>query len=716
MSNFFGDVDDSSEDESYRSEVAQSEVDEDSEEEINNKWMRNDDDEDSESGDEKAGVQSKNAKALNEIQSLADELEFSIDSSFKESHRIFGDLRSKADDYYSKKGTRPPAFLTALQMLNDLFKTHEESPPEFENKEEKSLYKKLSAEVKSCTESYAADIDRQKKLEDGTLEETDAVDDGKVEDWSPEGMVEKLNALTQEKSNTKKIQTCRKIATHATQQGMPQFVIAALGQQMLAVLAEDRNETHVTAKHWKDAFDLLSRCYELAMQNPKIAVYENVKFDRISDRGTVLMGFAPMTTDLYDKYINALQFTDKSKEDAILALIQEEEPFRRFATRVLDYYAKRGTKKAVARLSFVLLDILHARHEFNHAKLVSPKEDLRTMVRDYHGLVVANGTIEEGQRATLLLAYHLALHDDYHGARDVLLQAKLSDPSTLSADMRVPSNRVVVQLGLAAFRIGNYSECNAILSDLCSRNPRDIKVLIGQEIIHQRHDEHSALKELQSRKRLVPFHRQISLELIDAASLTAAMLLTVVAEAKKPYERGTRPKHFAKLMSQQNYALLTGPAATFRESVYSAFNAIIRSDVSGTMSLCDFSVWKSFNESSKAMDQLRQQIKLDSLRVFLIIQGANYVSISVEHLADKFCLSPQQVRATVSQLLLDRDNVIVGFWDHAEECLTIERGNPSRLLHLAEQSADRLSFLGSGQTSARHFDRRGGRGRGARAR
>jgi len=271
----------------------------------------------------------------------------------------------------------------------------------------------------------------------------------------------------------------------------------------------------------------------------------------------------------------------------------------------------------------------------------------------------------------------------------------------------VSGNRAVAQLGLCAFRLGLFSEANTILSDLCSRPPHQIGILLGQDIAFVRDN---AAKELKFRKRLLPCHRYMHVELIEAAALCSAMLQAVVSEAKRPYDRGNRPTYLDNLVKNQGKQVMSGAPANLKESIYACYqnmnNGTVVDDLNandGEMELFSSAVWDHLG-SSKAdvKSALLQEAKIASLKVFLIKNGANYQSLAVEHLASKFALDAPKVRSVVSSLLLDRDHVIVGYWDAQEAFLTVERGSSSKMHHLADHAADKLVQLSNG-ASGRFF-------------
>ena len=128
-------------------------------------------------------------------------------------------------------------------------------------------------------------------------------------------------------------------------------------------------------------------------------------------------------------------------------------------------------------------------------------------------------------RALLHVAYSKSLHDDYYQARDLMHTPNIQELAMQTdVSTQILYNRNLVQLGLCAFRNGLIQDAHACLSQICPKH----KELLAQGLSSLKNMERTQEQERAEKRRLLPYHMHISMELIECVhnmSVTVFKLL-----------------------------------------------------------------------------------------------------------------------------------------------------------------------------------------------
>jgi translation initiation factor 3 subunit C len=111
-------------------------------------------------------------------------------------------------------------------------------------------------------------------------------------------------------------------------------------------------------------------------------------------------------------------------------------------------------------------------------------------------------------------------------------------------------NRVIVQMGLAAFRLGFIVEAHQALNELCSLQRT-------KEILSQGVSKMITL-EKEERRNLLPYHLHINVEVIEAVYYMCAMMLEipVIAQDLKEGPKKVISKLFRKLFDAYDKSVI----------------------------------------------------------------------------------------------------------------------------------------------------------------
>ena len=137
--------------------------------------------------------------------------------------------------------------------------------------------------------------------------------------------------------------------------------------------------------------------------------------------------------------------------------------------------------------------------------------------------------------------------------------------------LQIMFNRMMVTLGMCAFRLGRIHDAHQCLGDICSGRVRE---LLAQGVSSSRFNDKSAEQEKAEKRRQVPYHQHINMDLLEACHLISAMLLEVpnMAAASGRGEDSHRRQRiisrtFRKFRDQYDHQVFTGPPEQTRDYV-----------------------------------------------------------------------------------------------------------------------------------------------------
>jgi len=304
--------------------------------------------------------------------------------------------------------------------------------------------------------------------------------------------------------------------------------------------------------------------------------------------------------------------------------------------------------------------------------------------------------VERAKVRTLLCnVYHHSLHGRYGVARDQLLMSHLGDViHGMDISTQILYNRALVRLGLCAFSNELVVEAHAALMELAAG--ARTKELLAQAVTSQRYGERNPDQERQERRRLVPYHMHINLELVEAVHLFCAMLLELPNLAHNAFDPKRRSavvsKTFRRYLDQFERQVFNGPPENTRDHVMTAAHLLLEGEWrKAADQLTSMAVWDLLPDPARTRAFLRAKIQTEGLRAYLISSYAHFDSLSLSALAERFDLPPNETHALVSKMLLD--GTIHACWDQPTDTLAVQRMEPTKLQFLALQFADKCAQL-----------------------
>uniref|UniRef100_A0A1I8GZN5 Eukaryotic translation initiation factor 3 subunit C n=1 Tax=Macrostomum lignano TaxID=282301 RepID=A0A1I8GZN5_9PLAT len=326
---------------------------------------------------------------------------------------------------------------------------------------------------------------------------------------------------------------------------------------------------------------------------------------------------------------------------------------------------------------------------------VTESQSMREMNRMCQ-LIYQGNQQRERTRAILYHTYFLALHDQWFRARDLMLMSSLqqhiehSDIAT-----QILYNRAMVQLGLCAFRKGQLKDAHMALVDIQSSGRA--KELLAQGVIPARFERTPEQEKLEKRRQM-PYHMHINLELLECVYLVSAMLLEIpsIAAHENDQRRRMISKNFHHVLKINERNTVNGPPESMREHVVAAAKAMRQGKWQETRAYIindkmNAKVWNLFFQSENVKTMLESKIKEEAMRTYLFTFSSIYDTLSMSCLAEQFELELSQVHSVVSRMILHDE--ISASLDEPTRCIVMHKTEPTRLQQLSLQLTERLSSL-----------------------
>lgn len=711
-------------------------------------------------------VLSKENRSANEIFSVFDKYDWSVtNSDFAEAQKYFVDLVSKARAHLEKFDIRKIVPLTDApeeeedqarslwSILNDSVSEEdemidqglrksdgEESKPGYNRlvklQEERLKFRKYLSEIKIAAKIAVAS---SQEVAEGELTEST--------------LMMRLEDAWQGKRDKKVYgaQSCMNVIKLAEERGFKDVMTTGKVIYALLFIQEESRRSVSISYSLERLFDMLadvvkdavvrSDCVETFDQLK--VLHENQEVEDDSDAvqfkaGIVIPGGpAAVCSTLFTELRRVIQFTNLHDE-AYALLVKKENELVDLVDLCFAYQSGRAKQLQLVKLLFLLVGY---RSQASHALLMGllpPRDKARVLLDNDIVKTITNlsnfPSQQAAQTGVLYRAYQHALVGEFQKGKDAILRSGISQWGNYAdAEFSLLYNRVIAQLGLAAFATGKLQETNECLQKIfCKSDKKDddkrddrktrvcswneTMTIIGQNV-PPAYEGFSSTARLACKELVVPPHFHISYDHLELAASVAAVVVDSVAEARRPYQR-LNQSALTRRYKQQNPQHLVYGAPNATGEVVRAMTAALKSGdcKRAVQLLSEASAWQdfpTFGENASARDVVLGRLKEEALRVFCYTYACSFSSLSLKHLSERFALQSPAVKCIINQTLLDKESPLVAFWSEDEELLSVDRGNVTRLQHLVDNAANTvydLSTLATWQSRGRGRGGRGGRG------
>ena len=285
-----------------------------------------------------------------------------------------------------------------------------------------------------------------------------------------------------------------------------------------------------------------------------------------------------------------------------------------------------------------------------------PADTLATTMRNLTEYVYASGDQRSKVRAILYDTFHKSTCGDFRGAREQLLMSHLQESiHYMDIDTQVLFNRCMAQIGLHAFQRGSFSTAKTCLAELLSSGK--VRELLAQGFSPGRYStERNFEQEKLERRRQVPFHTQINVELLESIYLVSSMLTDTHTMFNKNKQPRMLNRTYLRLIEMFDKQTFSGPPEGIKDTVMCAAKHLIDGDWhTASNYVTEMPCWTLLPGSEETrksvLDLVVMELKREALRTYVFQRASQYESISIETLSSMFNMSTESVQASINTLL-----------------------------------------------------------------
>jgi translation initiation factor 3 subunit C len=201
-----------------------------------------------------------------------------------------------------------------------------------------------------------------------------------------------------------------------------------------------------------------------------------------SNLSQILPAIVAFIEKLDQQLLKALQILTPSSLEYMLRLRDESDLIKQ-CERTMEFLKRASDVENQQRVALIMLEHVYFKTDSLYAKtkealknhpdklkeLWIPSTSVSDIVSDLVKLVLSNSQSKVRVKTICLQLYHLALNNRFTEAKDILMRNRLHHGiSKQKIQIQVLFNRALVQIALAAFRLGQFEEANQMLNSVFS--------------------------------------------------------------------------------------------------------------------------------------------------------------------------------------------------------------------------------------------------------
>jgi translation initiation factor 3 subunit C len=401
---------------------------------------------------------------------------------------------------------------------------------------------------------------------------------------------------------------------------------------------------------------------------------------------------------LSNEYYVGLQGCDSQSATEYVNRIRELTKLLDLFEASYKYYIDISKPRMAKRVAELILSYIYYNYNEENDVLLHPEAEAsasQTKVNHWAEIILTSDEPRSRIKALLYQLYSAAIHNRFSFAKERLSMSYLADTiNELDIDTRVLYNRTITQMGLSAFRYGNFKAAVSYIGDLYRAHQSRPLELLAQGTASRPYDPSSSTKEdpdlVEAKKRIYPYHQHINLDYLEAAHLISAMIVEIplIAEhgiaSRRIFSKTFRRAYQSYLERYSAQNIIPSIDST-REALLAASHSIAQGSWKAGYDLIlteVSSLWTANPAQTPFIKaQLEHGIKITSLKSYLLTRSNVYVAVTLNTLVKMFELPEKSVQQIINQQVYQ--NALAASWDCAASPTDVD-GNEQKVLEFSK--------------------------------
>jgi len=255
-------------------------------------------------------------------------------------------------------------------------------------------------------------------------------------------------------------------------------------------------------------------------------------------------------------------------------------------------------------------------------------------------------------KSLLTEIYYEALNENFDKAKSLFNKTNISHLVSLTKDdtIKVFYNRALIQLGVSAFRRGEFEMAKYFLSPLCCLGTSRLRDNLCQT------NEKLSTLEKEDKKKLIPYTMTLNLEEVEIIFYLTLMLEDTDKLLLQKLGLEDSDIYLKRQIQSFEKQIFMSVPESSRQSILTACENLLVGNLAKAKEFLLSSILFKSNtliDSEELKSKVFERLKIVGLRCFLLNSQSDYVNLTVEVLKERFEIQEEgTIRKEINQLIV----------------------------------------------------------------